>query len=323
MLKFHCVVCRYLSALCLALASPLCSGGEPHRPSLWIDAYEGEPVTYDEVVADLAKARVIYLGERHTVQRHHDQQAQIVADLAKQGVPLVVGMEQLEATQQPLVDKFNRKEFDFEKLTEATQWAKRWPNYQQYSPVLEAAQKAGAKVLGLNARSETIRQVARLGGVEKLSAEARQGLPADMQLQDPLYEKLLRMQLAVHVAATPERMHSMIEAQMARDETMAATLTAYLKSEPGRKRTAVVLCGAGHAMYGLAMVQAVRRRMPGVHDRIVLFSESGDVKLSPEEKAAARPIEITHEQLREVNRPVGDYLHVMGLPANPPEVKFR
>jgi uncharacterized iron-regulated protein len=272
---------------------------------------------------DLAKARVIYLGERHTLQRHHELQARIVADLAKQGVSLVVGLEQIEAVQQPLVDKFNSKEFDFDKLAEAIQWAKRWHNYRQYRPALEAAQKAGAPVLGLNARSEVIRQIARSGGVEKLPPEIRKELPADLQLQDPPYEKLLNMQMMVHMAATAERLRPMIEAQMARDETMAATLAAYLRSEPGQKRTAVVLCGAGHAMYGLATVQSLRRRIPGVRDRIVLFSESGDVKLSAADKAASRPIEITHDQLREINRPVGDYLHVTGLQDDTKEEKQR
>jgi hypothetical protein len=53
--------------------------------------------------------------------------------------------------------------------------------------------------------------------------------------------------------------------------------------------------------------------MPGVKDRIVRFSESGDVELSPQELAMARPITITHEQLREVALPFGDYLHATSL----------
>ena len=96
---------------------------------------------------------------------------------------------------------------------------------------------------------------------------------------------------------------------MARDETMAAVLVSFLQSKAGRGRTAVVLCGAGHVAYGLGTAQRVRRRMPGLTDRIVMLSESGDVELSPEEKAMARPISITHAQLQELDRPLGDYLY--------------
>jgi len=55
--------------------------------------------------------------------------------------------------------------------------------------------------------------------------------------------------------------------------------------------------------------------LPQIKDRIVLFSESGDTVLSPQELAAARAISVSHEQLREINRPIGDYLHVTSLKA--------
>ena len=90
-------------------------------------------------------------------------------------------------------------------------------------------------------------------------------------------------------------------------------LARYLNSPEGRGRTAVVLCGEGHVSYGLGTAARVRRRMPGVVDRIVLLSESGDVELSPEERAAVRDVEITHQQLRAIGRPIGDYLQVRSL----------
>lgn len=306
----------------LGLAAALrLQAGEVERPSLWIDAYQGEPIAYEELLKDLVTAKVIYLGERHTVQRHHDLQVKLIGDLSAKGVALVLGLEQLDTSAQPALDQFNRKEIDLAKLAELTNWAKQWRNYEQYGSALEGARKAGAPVIALNARTELIREVARGGGVDKLPPQARRELPADMQLQDPAYEKLLGLSLAVHMAATPERMRPMIEAQIARDETMAATLAAYLKSEAGRERTAIVLCGSGHVNYGLATVERVRRRLPGVRDRIVIFSESGDVTLSPEEMKMAREVEITHEQLREIGRPIADYLYVTGLVRDEPQTK--
>jgi uncharacterized iron-regulated protein len=299
--------------LCAWAAPVVYADEDAERPHLWVDVYQGEPVTYGAVLDDLRQARVIYLGERHTVQRHHDLEARIIADLAAKGVPLVVGLEQMETSHQPILDRFNRGEIDFDKLAELTEWGQRWGNYRQYRAAVEAARHAGAPLIGLNARPELIRQVARGGGVDNLPAQQRVELPADMQLKDPVYEKLLRMTLMVHMAATPDRVRPMIEAQIARDETMAAALAGYLNSEPGRPRTAVVLCGAGHVSYGLGTAQRVRRRLPGVRDRIVIFSESGDVKLSPEEQKAARDVEITHEQLRAIDRPIGDYLYATGL----------
>jgi len=302
-------------ALFLILAGAAAVGAEEkdQRGSLWIDLYRGEPLSYGQVIDDLAGVRVIYLGESHRLQRHHDIQLQIFTDLAKRDVPLVLALEQLESYQQPILDKYNQGKITYEQLVKETKWEQRWGNYKQYRPLVEAARKAGAPILALNARSTTIRQVARGGGVEKLDAKLRKELPAEIDLKDPLYLKLLHMYMRVHMAATAERLRPMIEAQIARDEAMAAALSSFLKSEQGRKRTAIVICGAGHAVYGLGTPQRVRRRMPEAKDRIILFSESGDVVLTKEEKAQAREITITHEQLRQLDRPVGDYLHATGL----------
>ena len=277
---------------------------------MWIDACEGEPVEQARLIDDLARASVIYLGERHTLQRHHDTQARVIAELARHGARLVVAMEQLESAQQAEIDHFNRGELDFDGLARAIDWGKRWPNYRQYRPVLEAARKAKAPVVGLSPSSDVIHAVARSGGVSKLKPDLRRLLPPEMELHDPVYEKLLAAQMMIHMAASPERLRPMIEAQIARDEAMSAALANYLRSDAGHDRKAVVICGAGHVSYGLGTPSRVRRRLGDDNDRIVILAECGDVQLSPEEKAAARPIEISHEQLRAVGRPVGDYLEV-------------
>ncbi len=289
-----------------------------HRCGFWIDLYTAEPVDDEELFGDLKTVRVVYLGERHSIARHHDLEAWVVGQLAKRNVPLVLGLEQMEAVHQAVLDRYAKGEISFEQLADATQWAKRWAGYRQYRPVLEAARQAQSPILALNARSETVRQVARSGGVAKLDPAMRQQLPAEMQLQDPAYEKLLSLQLMVHMAATAQRLRPMIEAQIVRDETMASALASFLQSPAGQGRTAVVVCGAGHVGYGLGTAARVRRRVPGVKDRIVLFSESGDVELSPQEQAMARPIAMTHEQLRELARPIADYLHATSMKSRPP-----
>ena len=300
--------------LCVAMLPAGTTSAEPaaeaERFSLWVDPYRGEPVPHEAVLADLAGVRVVYLGERHRLVRHHAMQAQIIANLAARGRPLVVGLEQLEADQQPALDRFNAGELDFEQLAEATDWARRWGNYEHYHPILYAARKAGAPVIALNAQAETIRQVARGGGIAELAPELRAQLPEEMMLDDEPYGRLLGIYMHVHLAATPERLRPMIEAQIARDEHMADVLARFLQSPEGKDRMAVVICGVGHVSYGLGMPDRVRRRLDDVSERVVVFSESGDVEITPEEQAVSRPISITHEQLRVMGRPIGDYLHI-------------
>jgi len=305
------------SMLILAAACSAPAAEADSRASMWVDLYRGEPIAYDAILADLAGARVVYLGERHTLKRHHELQARIITDLGKAGVPLVLGLEQMEAPQQPALDKYWKGKIDFDQLAQKTGWATRWRSYNQYRPVLEAARKAGAPILALNARQETIRAVARSGGIDKLDPELRQELPDKIETNDPTYVMLLNIYMKVHKAATPERMRPMFEAQMSRDEMMASVLCEFLKSKPGKGRTAIVVCGAGHVNYGLGTAARVRRRMPGVKDRILLFSESGDVVLAPAMKAASRSITVTHQDLRAIDQPIADYLHVKDLKRTP------
>jgi uncharacterized iron-regulated protein len=232
-------------------------------------------------------------------------------------VPLAVGLEQMESSQQSDLDRYNRREIDFEQLAEATAWSKRWPNYQQYRPILEVARNWKASIVALSAKSEAIRQIVRSGGIDRLPPQARKELPAKMQVRDSPYERLLSLQMQVHVSATPQTLRPMIEAQIARDEAMAEALATFLESDRGRGRKVLVLCGAGHVAYGLGLPTRLRRRLPDIRDRIVLFSESGESRLSPAEKAQSRAIEITHAQLREVRQPIADYLWVKSLEKKP------
>ena len=300
-----------LSHLAFAQTAGKADSPEPERLSCWVDLYRGEPIPFHAVLADLAGVRVVYMGERHGLARHHDFQKKVVEQLAKREVPLVLALEQMEVMYQPQLDRYCKGEIDFDQLADITDWKHRWGQYASYCEVLEAARKAGAPILALNARRETIRLVARGGGVAKLDEATRKELPEVIQLDDPDYEHLVMLRIAGHKFATPERLRPMFEAQIARDEKMADVLAKYLQSETGKGRTAVVLCGSMHCNYGLGTVARVRRRMPEIKDRIILMSESGDAKVSPTMKKMTRPVTVTHEQLRQVNRPIADYLHVI------------
>ncbi len=307
-------MCGLVIAVLLPL-SALSTGGcttiSGRRCSFWIDMYSGEPVLREDMLEDLAGARVIYIGECHTLARHHKTQRRIVSDLAR-GVPIVLAMEQMEAFNQPALDRYAAGEISFEELAKQTDWAERWANYQQYRHVLETARKTGAPMVALNARAEIIREVGRKG-LDGLDAEQREQLPSEMSFDDPMYERHLRIRMMMHASVEEDRLRKMFEAQVSRDEAMADRLAAFMQTEQAEGRTAIVLIGAGHVSHGLGTPDRVRRRMPGIEDRIIVLTESGDLKLPPKVKAMMREITITHEQLRHLQRPFADYLFARRL----------
>ena len=84
------------------MATSAVAADDTARSSQWIDLCFGEPIDYASMVDELAEAAgVIFIGEFHTLDRHHAIQAKIVSDLAEQDVALVLGIEQMEADRQP------------------------------------------------------------------------------------------------------------------------------------------------------------------------------------------------------------------------------
>ena len=166
-------------------------------------------------------------------------------------------------------------------------------------------------MLALNARAEVIRTVGRVG-LEELPQSEREQLPEKIDLGNKLYEKWLNMQLMVHMPFSEEMLWKVYQAQVARDETMAENLAqAWRQLQQPEEWIGVVICGGVHCAYGLGVPSRLQRRLPETSSRIIMMSESGDSEMTEAEKAMAREVTITHEDMRFMQQPLGDYLHVI------------
>ncbi len=290
------------------------TGRTVNRCGFWVDTYRGEPVAYKQMLMDLAEVDVVYLGEHHTLTRHHELQHKIIADLLARDRPLVLGLEQVEAFNQPALDRYNCHEITFEQLSELIDWPSRWGNYQDYQKIVKAVHHAGGTIVGLNARQEIIRKVGRWG-IQTLSGQERNELPDQIDTANEKYRQHLNntMMVMAHVKDIPEMLDRMFTAQVCRDEMMAEKLFQAINNSNQPDPLAVVLCGSGHVSYGAGIPFRLKRRSPNVEDRIIILSGSGDVVLSKKMQTLSRDISITHQQLKCFDIPIADYLHVVNL----------
>ncbi|MBI4626965.1 MAG: ChaN family lipoprotein [Verrucomicrobia bacterium] len=285
----------------------------PVAAEFWIDLARGGDVSDREVLTDLAAAGAIFVGEAHSIQRHHDVQLWLLQELFVRGVPLVLCLEQLEARDQPAVDRFNRRELDFDALVREIDWPNKWSNHGDYRLLCEFARQHRIPIRALNAPPEIIRAVNRGGGLARLAPDERAQLPAEIAADDPDYERLTNVELATHMKVEPARLRPLFEAQVARDETMAANIVAARRVDtaPEKLRTAFVIVGAGHMRFGLGTAGRVLRRDPGTVERLVIFAEVDSLKLADGQKAPARDVTISHAELRAIGRPPADYVRVL------------
>jgi len=303
------------NAICLIVLATLCAvpsvrAGDG-RAEFWVDLLRAEPVEQpEEMWTDLRGADVIYMGEIHQLERHHRMEVEVLREILKGNRPVVLGLEQIERRNQDQLDRYNADELSFEKLAEAIKWKDQWSNYADYRPLLEMAHKGGARIVGLNAPKDVIHAIGK-SGLDGLPVEQRRSLAEKIHLEDPTYERLMNRLLSVHASFDPAFLRHVFEAQVARDETMAATIAQALQPNGGAKKPiGLVVTGAAHIQFGLGTPERVRIRMPDVRDRILLMSESGDEQLTTEEESMRRAITILHQDLRFISRPAGDYLYV-------------
>ncbi|MBI4962319.1 MAG: ChaN family lipoprotein [Desulfomonile tiedjei] len=282
---------------------------------LLIDLLMGEPVPFQMFLDDISTARVVYLGELHTIARHHRLQTQVLEALADRGMQIALGMEMFSREQQPVLDKWQQGSHSVDNLIEEL-GKERWTNLKDYAQVLTLARERKIPVIGLNARDSVVRKVAR-EGIEGLTENELKELPPDLSEISPLNDRLLRLRLRVHKAFEAKSLDRVVLAQALRDATMAGAVAAYLGSPEGKDRLMVVIAGSGHINYGFGIPERVQK-LNGLPYRIILPTESGELVLSEEEKRQAMPVHITHEDLRFIRVPIADYLHVIPLKDDSP-----
>jgi uncharacterized iron-regulated protein len=277
-----------------------------------IDLLRGEPVPFAMMLDDLSRTRIVYLGEVHTIPRHHQIQTAILEGLAERTPKVAVGMEMFAQAQQPILDRWLQGREDVSALIREL-GHERWGNLKDYEAVLLAARRLPAPIIGLNASDKLVRDVAR-HGLEGLSAENQKLVPEGLdRMTNPLNDRLLRLRLRVHKAFQHGSLDRIVLAQTLRDVTMAAGVADFLNSPRGKDHLMLVIAGNGHVNYGFGIPERVRARLDVPH-RIVLASESGELVLSEEEERQSVPIDITHEDLSFIRVPIGDYLNVIPLP---------
>ena len=200
-----------------------------------IDLYMGEPVPQDVMLDDLSTVRIVYLGEIHTIARHHELQA---ADTPRAFwtvmLKLALGMEMFSRESQPILDRWQTGNQSVADLIMAL-GTEHWTNLQDYEKVLTLARECHVPIVGLNARDTLVRKVAHTG-LDGLTESEKREIPEGVEKINPLQDRLLRLRLRVHRAFEKASLDRIVLAQALRDETMAETVSGFLDSSEGKNR---------------------------------------------------------------------------------------
>lgn len=232
----------------------------------------GQPVSYEELMAALSSADVVYIGERHDDETHHQIQERLLRALAAQHDDLGLGMEMFQTPFQEHIDSYLSDEIGEVAMLRRTEWYTRWGfPWTMYAPMVRFAREEQIPVVALNAPSELTKAVARRG-LDGLTEEERSQLP-EMDLNDAVHRQLVEEMLAHSHPLHGSQLDAFYAAQVLWDETMAERTVEFVRHED-YKRHMVVLAGIGHVAGGHGIPSRVERRMGGVGVTIIPSSRS-------------------------------------------------
>ncbi len=185
-------------------------------------APDGSAIISQPMIARMAAADVVFLGEIHDNALHHQGQAKIIAALK----PEVVVFEMLSSTQAALVNEIGTENLDT--LGQRIGWeAAGWPDFNIYAPIFAAL------------------DTAQVVGAAAVFGAGAAGFGLTQAVPQPQLERRMQMQFDAHCAAMPmDMMGGMVEAQRLRDAYFA---DASLKALKTYGAPIVVIVGNGHA----------------------------------------------------------------------------
>jgi uncharacterized iron-regulated protein len=281
------------------------------REATYLDVYQGEPISFEEMIESLTKARIVYIGEIHTLKRHHRFQLDVIKALYREGIPFAIGLEMNPFTFQKALDAWTEGKIDKKEFLQRINWEKTWGfDFDLYKPIFDFAHEKKIKLLALNAPRSLVKKVSRKG-LSGLTDEDKKMLPPVAPSSEE-HRKYLALSLSRHKTLRGESEQYIYEAQDVWDSTMAHYVVEYLKSDEGRDKTVVVLAGSGHMVYGYGIPGRVSKALDFPY-RIIVSTGSGDVKFKKEWEKYIEPVELTHEDFHFIKRPVADFIFLVPL----------
>ncbi len=217
---------------------------------------------FTAIIDDLAKSRVVYVGEHHTDYADHLLQLQIIQALRARDPELAIGMEMFPRSSQQALDRYIKGEIKTEQdFLKACRYFDVWGyDYRMYRGIIEYARRHAIPIVALNLDKKIVSTVFKSGSTDALTPEQLATLPADRDLDVPGYRQRLNRARMLHATVdTKDSLSGFIQAQAMWDEAMAKAIVRYLDRHPGKRM--VVIAGSGHVYKDSAIPPRVARRM--------------------------------------------------------------
>lgn len=205
------------------------------------DTAQGKTIDFEELLVQLAPARVIYIGEQHIATDHHRIQLKIIQGLVNRGQKVSVGMEMFDHTYQERLDQWSAGHMDWETFLKRTHWYANWKfDENLYKDILLYIKAEQLKLIGLNIPFHLPRKIS-VGGLDNLLASERKLLPQQIDTTQTEHRAYVEAVFHRHSIKKGREFENFYAAQCAWEDGMARSVAENLGDG-----TMVVIAGNGH-----------------------------------------------------------------------------
>jgi uncharacterized iron-regulated protein len=194
----------------LMFGSPAASGADDLatcvKPGqwIWLAAATQQSIRTDSAMTELARQRVVLLGESHDSAEHHRWQLHTISALYALHPDLVLGFEMFPRRVQPILDEWSAGKLTQDQLLTRTAWTKIWGHDAQlYLPIFHFARMHRIPMLALNVDRSMVGRVSKEGWAA-LPPPEREGL-TDPAPPDPAYLTFLYDSYLQHHPRSPRQ----------------------------------------------------------------------------------------------------------------------
>ena len=272
---------------CLGQTLPAEDNAQPFQEWQIVEVKADRPISFTDLLTDLANVDVIYIGEEHSHRSHIEAALRILQALIDRNQKPALGLEMFGWDGQAGLDHYLAEpDMAPDLFLQEARWKENWGgSYNDYAPLIDFARSHHLPVLALNPPKPLVRRVAKegLSSALKDPGMLRWQMRDEVLSDEPAYREIIVSQLRdCHSGLSEEAYQRMYEAAVFRDEGMAKTISDYLSRRAPGVGPVVSYTGGGHIQYRLPVPNRVLRRQSGSLRQRTLYLTSYEPKRQDE-----------------------------------------
>ena len=226
-----------------------------YGPDTIISGKTGDPVSFETLIADLNRVRIVYVGEQHTHADHHKIQLRIISALYAHHPDLIIGMEMFDTTYKPVLDDWSAGKLDLDTFLKRVHWYANWKfDVALYRDILNFIKDHQIRLVGLNIPFHLPAKIA-IGGVDSLSEDDKKHLPRQIDTKNADHRAYVERIFRMHHIRGRDDFETFYSAQCVWEDAMAEAIA---DNDTGSKM--VILAGNGHIYRKFGIPQRAYRR---------------------------------------------------------------